>query len=97
MFKKLMQLLFGSSNDEELRRILSENHYLIDVRTESEFKSGSVKGAINIPLGLLNSQLDKLKNKQNIIVFCASGMRSAQAKNILSKNGINSINIVSAL
>ncbi|MCD8540755.1 MAG: rhodanese-like domain-containing protein [Leadbetterella sp.] len=64
---------------------------MVDVRTPGEFSSGSVKGAVNIPLDRLPAQLDKFKNKNSIVVFCRSGNRSGQAKSFLNQNGFTNV------
>lgn len=83
--------LFKPKNNNELKEAIQEGAFLVDVRTPSEFSSGSVKGAVNIPLDKLPTQLSKFKNKKNIVVFCKSGMRSSQAKSILEKNDFQNI------
>jgi len=82
--------LFGGNNTA-LSQAISEGAFLVDVRTPAEFKSGSVKGAVNIPLDSVSNQLDKFKNKKHIVVFCRSGNRSAQAKAILERNGFKNV------
>ena len=48
--------------------------------------------SLNIPLGQLSSNLDQLKDKdQPIITCCASGIRSAGAKKILSAKGYTNV------
>ena len=65
---------------------------IIDVRSEAEFYSGHIENSLNIPLGILTSKLDYLKDKdQAIIVCCASGMRSAGAAKLLSSKGYTSV------
>src|SRR5690554_8189019 len=64
--------------------------FLVDVRTPEEFNSGSVDGAINIPLSVLEQELSQFKNKENIIVFCRSGARSGNAQIILQQHGFRS-------
>jgi phage shock protein E len=83
--------LFGGSNDEELKTAVNEGAFLVDVRTPSEFAGGSVKGAVNIPLETIGKNLEKFKNKKNIVVFCRSGNRSGQAQAILKQNGISNV------
>jgi rhodanese-related sulfurtransferase len=90
MFNFLKQL-FGGGSDEALRQAIAEGAFLVDVRTPAEFKSGSVKGAVNVPLDTISSQLAKFKNKKHIVVFCRSGMWSSQAKAILEKNGFQNV------
>lgn len=74
-----------------LKKALSEGAFLVDVRTPAEFAEGSVPGAVNIPLDQVQSELSQFKDKENIVVFCRSGGRSAQAMNILNQNGINNV------
>ena len=83
--------LFGQKDNTELKEVLTDNAYLVDVRTPSEVASGSVKGAVNIPLDKISGQLSKFKGKKNIVVFCRSGNRSGQAKSILEKNGFDNV------
>jgi phage shock protein E len=79
--------LFGGGNDEELKTAVNDGAFLVDVRTPSEFAGGSVKGAVNIPLDTIAKNLEKFKNKKNIVVFCRSGNRSGQALAILKQQG----------
>ena len=85
------KFLFGQQDNSQLQDVLADNAFLVDVRTPSEFASGSVKGAVNIPLDKISEQLPKFKNKKHIVVFCRSGNRSSQAKSILEKNGFENV------
>lgn len=85
-----LKKLFGGNN-AELENAINGGAFLVDVRTPGEFRSGSVKGAVNIPLNTLQSNLAKFKNKKSVVVFCASGMRSSQAKGILTRNGVANV------
>jgi len=87
----ILSALFGFANNSKLTEVIKEGAFLVDVRTAGEFASGSVKGATNIPLDKLPSQLAKFKNKSNIVVFCRSGARSGQAKSILEQNGFKNV------
>ncbi|TDS66198.1 rhodanese-like domain-containing protein [Myroides indicus] len=88
IFKKIFSV---SSQGEQLEKVISRESFLVDVRTSGEFSLGSVKGAVNIPLGNLRNELFKFKDQKNIVVFCKSGARSAQAKRILEQNGIQNV------
>ena len=88
----LLDLLFGGSKSaEKLKEVVNKGAFLVDVRSSGEFKSGSVKGAVNIPLDSIQGQLSKFKGKENVVVFCKSGMRSSQAKLILERNGVGNV------
>lgn len=83
--------LFGGSQPVDLKPIIQEGAFLVDVRTQGEFAQGHVKGSVNIPLDLVAAQLQKFKGKKNIVVFCRSGSRSSQAKTILERNGFTNV------
>ena len=83
--------LFGTADNSKLIAVIKEDAFLVDVRSPSEFASGSVKGAVNIPLDNLHQQLTKFKGKQHIVVFCRSGNRSSMAKNMLSQSGFQNV------
>jgi len=87
----LLKMLFGGGTTVDLKSIIDEGAFLVDVRTPGEFVSGHVKGSVNIPLDKIQHQLGKFKNKKNIIVFCRSGARSSQAKSILQQNGFTNV------
>ena len=83
--------LFKGTQNEDLTELLKNNAYIVDVRTPSEFAAKHVKGAVNIPLEQLSTNLKKFKDKKNIIVYCRSGNRSEHAKSILEANGISGV------
>jgi phage shock protein E len=83
--------LFDNTNTNNLSEIIAQGAFLVDVRTTQEYADSKIKGAVNIPLDKISSQIDKFKDKNNIVVFCRSGNRSGQAKAILERNGISNV------
>lgn len=83
--------IFGGNTNENLSKLVNEGAFLVDVRTPEEFAEGNVKESINIPLDQVAVSLDKFKGKESIVVFCRSGNRSGQAKNILEQNGFTNV------
>lgn len=84
--------LFGGGKDN-VQEYLEKGAAIIDVRTPGEFKSGHIKGAVNIPLQTIESSISKIKKMNKAVVFCcASGMRSGQATSIAKRNGIDCVN-----
>lgn len=71
----------------------------MDVREPSEYASGHVEGAINLPVNSISEDSVELKNikfNDTIIVYCRSGVRAGQAQARLQSlgyynvtNGIN--------
>ena len=79
-------------DNTDYNALINSGGIIIDVRSEAEFYSGHIKNSLNIPLGDLYSKTDYLKDKdQAIITCCASGMRSAGAKKILSAKGYTNV------
>ena len=90
MLSSLKKLL-GIGPKADYAAMVSEGAVIVDVRSPDEFRSGHIKGALNIPLPSLQSNLAKLKKEKTIITCCASGMRSAAAKNVLKSKGYTSV------
>ena len=74
-----------------IKHEVAKGALMVDVRTPEEFASGSVKGAINIPLNEVEIRINEFKGKPAVVVFCRSGNRSGQAKEILENNGIKNV------
>jgi phage shock protein E len=81
--------LFGGGAD--LSEVITKDAFLVDVRTSGEYASGHIKGSVNIPLDRVESNIQKFKGKDNIVVFCRSGNRSGQARSILEAHGIKGV------
>lgn len=61
---------------------------IIDVRSPDEFADGAYPGARNIPVSVLVNRLADVGPKDKpVVVYCASGGRSAVAQQILKANG----------
>lgn len=91
MMNSLKQLL-GLGPKTDYAQLVKDGAIILDVRSKGEYAGGHIKGSINISLDTLGSNLSKLKDKNKpIITCCASGMRSASAKNILKSNGYTQV------
>lgn len=66
---------------------------VVDVRTPEEFEDGAYPGALNIPLDEIMDRLDELgeNTAREIVVYCASGARSAYAQRMLMQAGYASV------
>ncbi|MFP4331311.1 MAG: FAD-dependent oxidoreductase [Spirochaetaceae bacterium] len=64
----------------------------VDVRSPEEFQMGAYPGAVNIPLDDLVHYIEELGDKErSITVYCASGARSAYAKQFLESAGFTNV------
>ena len=86
--------ILGMCADNVLRGYLKpiylddiKDSYLIDVRPFEMYKTGSVEGAINIPLAQLRAKLNQIPKDKKIVVFCETGYTSYLASRILLQNG----------
>lgn len=97
VFALLLAWKFFSAyrSPEQLRRIaeaLQQGAKLIDVRTAMEFSSGHLPNAVNLPLGSLNPTAKELGAMDRpVVVYCASGARSAHAAKLLRNAGFKTV------
>ena len=96
----------GSIDHAEFRRIVAESPesiYLVDVRDADEFKKGSLKTAVNIPVDDLEEKIKTLPADRPIVFICGTGARSGESyymvqdvrpelKNVFYLDGEMSIN-----
>lgn len=84
--------LLGLGPKTDYLALINDGAIILDVRTKGEFGGGHIKGSVNIAVDQLKNNLHRLNDKNKpIITCCASGMRSATAKNILKSNGYASV------
>ncbi len=69
----------------------AEPYFLVDVRTEAEYQSGHIRSAMNIPVDRLSTALPTEDRAALIIVYCASGKRSAKAEDLLRGLGFTTV------
>lgn len=76
-----------------LQLINHKNALVLDVREDSEYKSGHLLNAKLIPLGKLKERAGELEKykAQPIVVVCRSGQRSGMACGILGKLGFSEV------
>ena len=66
---------------------------IIDVRTEAEWKTGHLDGAIHIEWQDILQLSSKISKDEEIYLYCRSGNRSGKATKILTDAGyINALN-----
>lgn len=83
VFKRL-----GQISPAKARELVQSGAKLVDVRSAAEFASGHLPGAVNVPVGELGARIKSLGEKdQPVIVYCASGSRSALARSVLKGQG----------
>jgi len=80
---------WGKASPAEAHRLVDAGARLVDVRTPGEFGGGHLPGAVNIPLDQVSARAAELKEAgRPVVLYCASGARSGQAKRILVGAGL---------
>lgn len=65
--------------------------FLIDVRQPSEYQSGHIDGAINIPLRHLARNLDRIPSEETIVLYCSTGYRTGMGVMALHLLGYDNV------
>lgn len=85
----------GSKNKVDGTRakaLVSEGATLLDVRTEGEFQAGHIDGAKLVPVQSLDKRFEDVGPRDKpVVIYCASGMRSAKAARMLTKAGFEEV------
>ena len=88
------------SPEEAMKLMNSPNVVFVDVReTHERRQAGSLKGAIHAPRGFLEfladpsspTHLKELSSGKKLVLYCASGNRSALAARTLESMGIRNV------
>lgn len=73
---------------------LSKGHtQLVDVRTAAEYADGHLAGALNLDWtgGQLEERAAELDKSNSVLLYCASGRRSAAAREYLHDQGFKEV------
>jgi len=75
-----------------------EQARLVDVRSAGEYASGHLDGALNVPVQDLAKRMEELGDKTKpVVLYCASGMRSASAAGMLRRAGFADVHDLGAM
>ena len=86
----------GQTSVEELNQYLRErrNLKIVDVREESEYERGHLRGSSNAPITNWRLQPPRLDPETPIVLICASSYRSSTAASLLAAQGFSQIRYV---
>ena len=80
---------YNTIDSNKAMELISDDAIVIDVRTPNEYNTGHINSSLNIPVDNI-SDINYDKNSI-IIVYCASGMRSATAAKTLVELGYTNV------
>lgn len=69
----------------------SRNIELVDVRTTTEWTTAHIPGTVNHPLADLDTWCTTLDKQAEIVCICATGVRSAKARDELAQKGFTHV------
>ena len=72
---------------EIFRRMHDPGVQILDVRSRSEYEQEHLHGALHIPHTRLLDHLDDIPRGKELLVHCATGIRSAVASALLQRHG----------
>jgi len=80
-----------ATTDKGLEHLIANGAVILDVRTESEFATGHIKGSINISLGTIRERYVELDKKKTYITCCSHGLRSVKVESLLKERGFKHV------
>ena len=76
---------------DEIGSLNPADTVFLDVRTTEETRSGTIKGAMIIPVDDLRGRLKELPKNKKIVAYCRVGLRGYIASRILTQNGFKDV------
>ncbi|MGZ8456112.1 MAG: rhodanese-like domain-containing protein [Gemmatirosa sp.] len=78
------------------RRAKGDAFTLLDVREPNEWGLGHIAGAMHIPRGIMEGAIEtRVPRDQEVVIYCASGNRSALAADVLQQMGYQKVSSMS--
>ena len=86
--KKIEKISLNKANT-----LIKNGAILLDVRSADEYNKDHLDSAVNVPYTVIHGAISSLvpDKEQNIIVYCATGKRSSQAKYTLDYMGYKNV------
>ncbi|MFP4640091.1 MAG: rhodanese-like domain-containing protein [Guyparkeria sp.] len=81
---------YGTISADELNDRLGEVE-LFDVRGPAETDRGVIEGAELVPLHMVPLNVDRFRSDRDVVIYCHSGARSAQACLFLLRQGVENV------
>lgn len=75
----------------ELLQSASTPVRLVDIRTTNEVAQGVIPGAEFVPMQLIPRKMESWRGDELVVLYCRSGVRSAQACVFLAEQGLTNI------
>jgi NADPH-dependent 2,4-dienoyl-CoA reductase/sulfur reductase-like enzyme/rhodanese-related sulfurtransferase len=90
--ENVMSGLLETAQWSQIDEFEDRGFQLVDVRTTSEYASGSIPGAMSMPVDEIRNRVAELSNK-DVLVNCQVGQRGHTATMLLKELGFNAVNL----
>ncbi len=90
-----MKNSFKQVHDHQIRELIENGSYIVDIREEYQFKRGHLKTAVNIPFSQVRKRLTEFPKDRPIYVQCRTGQDSYNVVLTLQHHGFNDVYNVS--
>lgn len=87
----VMKESFKQVHVNEVRKLVEEKAYIIDVREKGEYSQGHIIGAVNIPLSEIRNRINEIPRNHPVYLHCRSSQRSYNAAVALGHMGFENI------
>ena len=75
----------------EVRNLVENGAYIVDVREKGEYAASHLKNAVNIPLSELRMRLNEIPKDCPVYLHCRSSQRSYNAIMALYQHGFDNV------
>ena len=93
-----LNILYGEYRQvhvEDVRSLVENDAYIVDVREENEYMAGHLRNAHNIPLSQLRARMNGIPKDREVYLHCRSAQRSYYALCVLRGNGFDRVTNIS--
>lgn len=87
----LLEKAFKQVKTADVRKLVEEGAYILDVREQMEYEAGHIINAKNIPLSQLRERMQEIPKDRPVYVHCRTGQRSYNAVLALQAYGYDKV------
>ena len=91
----ILHSCFKQVHVTEVRDLVENNEYIVDVRSKEDFEKGHLINAVNIPITQIRDRLEEIPKDRPVYVHCRSGQTSYNAVLALQHLGFDNVYNVS--
>ncbi|GAB4280240.1 MAG: hypothetical protein Kow0056_14400 [Coriobacteriia bacterium] len=84
-------------DNQQLRDLVADGALLVDVRTQQEYDSGHIEGAILAPVDSIATVAEGWDRDVPVVIYCATGARSSDAAKVLESMGFDVYDLTAGL